>query len=365
MSIEPDGGYGSAELPDEARAAYAMALASGSIPVTAQVAGLQQLADLGLLELSEDGEELRPVDPRQIELQLTGDWRRRAWELELRAATLERDLGALTAEYIAAHGVRRDAIRYLHGRRAIADFVDLSARTAKREILTAQPGNARDHETLRPSLQTTAEQLAKGVELRSLYQHTARFSEPTKDYVREVTSQGGEVRTLDEFFERIVIIDRALAILPAADAGSDTGSDADAGTVEIAVAVADDAVVRFLADVFERTWQRAVKFVPSNAAAASKEVVPEMHVMIKRLLKEGLTDSAIAKRIGVSERTYHTHLARIRTSLGAVSRVQLGYKLAQEEAEEVQQARVADATEHTQLDDRIGYLDERATGNAA
>ncbi|MGH6656068.1 MAG: LuxR family transcriptional regulator, partial [Actinocrinis sp.] len=303
MSIEPHGGYESADLPDEARATYALVLRSGSIPVAAQLAGLQQLADLGLVELSEDGEELLAVDPRQIELRLTGDWRRKAWELELRAATLERDISALTAEYIAANGVRRDAIRYLHGGRAIADFVELSARGAKREILTAQPGGARGHDVLLPSVRVTREQRARGIALRSLYQHTARFSEPTKEYVREVTAHGGEVRTLDEFFERIVIVDRTSAILPAAIGDGEAGQQ---DAVDIAVALGDEAVVRFLADVFDRTWQRAVTFVPSNAAAASKEVVPEMHAMIKRLLKEGLTDSAIAKRIGVSERTYHT-----------------------------------------------------------
>jgi hypothetical protein len=308
-----------ADLPDEARAAYALVLKSGSVPVTAQLPGLQQLADLGLLELSEDGEELLPVDPRQIELQLTSDWRRRAWQLELRAATLERDIGSLTAEFIAANGVRRDSIRYVHGLRAIGDFVDLSSRSAQREILTAQPGGGRPAEVLKAALPLALELLARGVRLCTLYQHSARFSEPTKEYVREVAAHGGEVRTLDEFFERIFLIDRSLAILPA--------------TVDrtVAVAVTDEAVVRFLADVFERNWQRALKFTPARAATSAKEVVPDIHAMIKRLLKEGMTDSAIAKRIGVSERTYHTHLARIRDALGAVSRVQLGYMLAREE----------------------------------
>src|SRR5947209_9212745 len=99
------------ELTDEARATYALILRSGPIPVTSQLPGLQQLADLGLLELSEDGELLRPVDPRRIESQLTSDWRRRAWELELRAAALERDISGLTAQYVAASGARHEAIR--------------------------------------------------------------------------------------------------------------------------------------------------------------------------------------------------------------------------------------------------------------
>jgi len=315
----------SQDLPDEARATYAVILRSGPVPVTSQLPGLRQLAELGLLELSEDGERLRPVDPRRIELQLTSDWRRRAWELELRAATLERDISGLTAQYVAASGVRREAIRYLHGMRAIGDFTELSVRSARREILTAHPGGGKAEEFLGAALPLALDGLARGVVMRSLYQHSGRFSEPTKEYVRELAAHGGSVRTLEEFFEWVIIVDRELAILPA---------DAECSA---AVAVSDPAVVRFLVDVFERNWQRAAEFTPAHAAISSREVVPEIHALIKRLLKEGLTDSAIAKRIGVSERTYHTHLSRIRTTLGAVNRVQLGYMLAREEFESAAQ----------------------------
>lgn len=307
-------------LEDEARATYAFILHSGPVPVTSQLPGLQQLADLGLLELSEDGELLCPADPRRIELQLTSDWRRRAWELELRAATLERDISGLTAQYVAASGVRHESVRYLHGMQAIGDFSELSVRSARREILTAHPGGGKAEEFLSAALPLALDALARGVVMRSLYQHTGRFSEPTKEYVRELTAHGGSVRTLEEFFEWVIIVDRELAILPA---------DAECSA---AAAVSDPAVVRFLVDVFERNWQRAGEFTPAHAAVSSREVVPEIHALIKRLLKEGLTDSAIAKRIGVSERTYHTHLSRIRTALGAVNRVQLGYMLAREEA---------------------------------
>ena len=307
------------DLSDEARATYALVLHGGWVSVTSQLPGLQQLAELGLLELSADGERLRPVDPRRIELQLTSDWRRRAWELELRAATLERDIGELTAQYVAATGVRREALQHLHGMQAIGDFTEVSVRCARREILTAHPGGGKAQEFLGAALPLALDGLTRGVSVRSLYQHSGRFNEPTKEYVRELTAHGGLARTLDEFFEWVIIIDRELAILPA---------DAECSA---AVAVGDPAVVRFLTDVFERNWQRALAFTPSRAALSSPEVVPRIHAMIKRLLKEGLTDSAIAKRIGVSERTYHTHLSRIRTSLGAVSRVQLGYMLAREE----------------------------------
>jgi sugar-specific transcriptional regulator TrmB len=289
------------------------------VPVDSDLPGLEELAELGLVALSEDGSELLAVDPRLASLQLVGEWRRQAWRLELRAATLERDISELSASYVEAKDERREPVRYLHGLRAITQFIDETSYGAREEILTAQPGGGRSAAVLESALPLALDQLARGIRLRTLYQHPARFSEPTKEYVREVTAHGAMVRTLDEFFDRLIIVDRSVAILPATADRS------------VAVAVADKAVVRFLADVFERNWQRATMFTPTRAALSSSEVVPDIHLMIRRLLKEGLTDSAIAKRIGISERTYHTHLARIRKELRADNRVQLGYMLALED----------------------------------
>jgi sugar-specific transcriptional regulator TrmB len=311
---EPVGG-----LSPAAAATYTLIVKSGSVPVDTALSGVEELAELGLLQLSLEGDRYVAMDPRLVELELTSQWRQQARLLQLRAAILERDATALTADYVSARGEERDSVRYVKGLSMIGQYIDDLSRSAESEILTAQPGGGRSAEVLEAALPLALDQLGRGVELRTLYQHSARFNEPTKSYVREVTMRGGQVRTLDEFFERLFIIDRKTAILPANTDRTE------------AVIITDEAVVHFLADVFERNWQRALEFTPSRAALSSSEVVPDIHAMIKRLLKEGLTDSAIAKRIGVSERTYHTHLSRIRTTLGAESRVQLGYMLAQEE----------------------------------
>lgn len=56
------------------------------------------------------------------------------------------------------------------------------------------------------------------------------------------------MRTLDEFFERLIVVDRKVAFIPAPDNDDD------------AVIIKDEAVVRYLADVFDRSWQRATEF---------------------------------------------------------------------------------------------------------
>ncbi|MDQ1020030.1 sugar-specific transcriptional regulator TrmB [Streptomyces afghaniensis] len=317
----PDSGETLPELSEAALAAYEMALRETALAPDTDVPGVDDLARIGLLELSPDDASLRPVDPRLVEARLAAQWRTAAWELELRASEVEHRLAPALRIFMAQAPPERGtpAVEYVHGMTTIRDYITRVTEEATEEILTAQPGGGRPATVLNAVLPLTLEHLRRGVRMRTLYQHPARFNTATKAYVEAVTEGGGEVRTLDEFFDRLIVIDRSRAIVP---------TDEDRTT---AVVIHDRALVRFLTDVFDRNWQRATPFDPTHASHASTEVMPDIHSMIKRLLVEGLTDSVIARRIGVSERTYHSHLARIRESMGAQSRLQLGYLLAREE----------------------------------
>jgi biotin operon repressor len=189
------------------------------------------------------------------------------------------------------------------------------------EILTAQPGGARPGAVLDDAFEAVRERLEAGAAMRTIYQHTARFDEPTKSYARTVIGYGVEIRTLDEFFDRMVIVDRTTAVIPANDERTR------------AAEITEPAVVRFLVGMFERAWSRATPFpfVPTRSAEAAAKVVPEIHRSIQRLLVEGHSDQAIARRLGISERSLQAHIRRIKQSLGASNRLQLGYRLAREE----------------------------------
>lgn len=318
--MEPNTDETRANLTAQALAAFELALQGTLFEPGTDAPGVTELVRMGLLEPSPDRTVLSPVDPRLVEGRLVSAWRTRAWQMELRAAEVEQALEPLVRMFAAQRAPAPQSLEYLHGMAEIGEYVDRISREATEEILTAQPGGGRSAATLAQALPLAQEQLRRGVRMQTLYQHSARFNEPTKNYVEAVSESGGEVRTLDEFFERLFIIDRSLALLPA---NQDRTS---------AVVVRDPALVRFLADVFDRNWQRAMVFAPTGAAHASSEVMPDIHNTIKRLLLEGLTDSVIARRLGISERTYHTHLSRIRKEMGAKTRLQLGYRLAKEEA---------------------------------
>jgi DNA-binding transcriptional ArsR family regulator len=212
-------------------------------------------------------------------------------------------------------------VRYLDGPAAVRDAVDETLWRARHEILMAQPdgpgpGTGPDgvHAVIR-------DPLARGVAMRALFQHSSRFSEPTKEYVQRVMEYGVEVRTLPEFFDRLIIVDGESAFIP--------GGERRPG----AVLIRDRAVVAFLGDVFEKAWVRAGRFPfrPVRAADAAGEVVPDTRRAIKSLLIEGCSDKAIARRLGLSLRSVQGHIAALRDQYGAQHRFQLGYRMARAE----------------------------------
>jgi DNA-binding NarL/FixJ family response regulator len=209
---------------------------------------------------------------------------------------------------------RNSDVREIHGLSAIGQAIDDALSSSRREILTAQPDGPRPREVLDDALESVRRHVAAGVVMRTLYQHTTRFDEATKEYVQEVTRLGASVRTLDEFFDRLIIVDDVAFIAPNADRTS-------------AVAVSEPAIVSFLRDMFNRSWDRAkpFPFVPNHAAMAAREVMPAMRDSIKRLLIKGYPDKQIARRLGISERSLQSHIAGMKRELKAHNRMQMGY----------------------------------------
>jgi len=152
--------------------------------------------------------------------------------------------------------------------------------------------------------------------MRSLYQHSARRSSITHKYVAAVTARGAEVRTLDEFFNRIIVIDRRLAVIPGA------------GGPATALLIREPNLLAYLVDIFERTWERARPFT-NRGSVAQRDIAHEQRQMTIRMLIEGHADPASAKRLGVSPRTYAGYIADLKEEFEAETRFQLGYTMGQ------------------------------------
>ncbi len=113
---------------------------------------------------------------------------------------------------------------------------------------------------------------------------------------------GAQVRTLDEFFNRLIVIDRRLAVIP----GEAT---------DVAVAIHDPNLVSYLADIFDRSWERG-RGVRRARAASESDIAAEVRQLTVRMLTEGHSDPASAKRVGVSTRTYASYVAALKDEYG-------------------------------------------------
>jgi hypothetical protein len=149
--------------------------------------------------------------------------------------------------------------------------------------------------------------------MRTLYQHSARRSSVTHKYVAAVTARGAEVRTLDEFFNRMIVLDRRVVVIPGED-------------LSVAIAVREPSVVAYLVDVFERAWERGRPFT-NKESTMMREIAAEQRAMTIRMLIEGHADPTSAKRLGVSARTYAGYVADLKTEYEAATRFQLGYMM--------------------------------------
>ncbi len=215
----------------------------------------------------------------------------------------------------------------ISGLAEINDAIQQALNQAQHEILTAQPDGPRPQLVLDSALTAIRTRIAAGVRMRTLYQHSTRFDEATKRYAREVAKYGVLIRTLPEFFDRLIIVDRLVAFIPA---------NADRTT---AMRIEEPSVVRFLADIFERAWDRAepYPFLPVRAAEAAPEVIPALRDTIRRLLIEGRSDKEIARRLGISLRSLQAHVAHLKDEYQAQHRLQLGYLMGLGEATQGQQ----------------------------
>ena len=277
------------------------------------------LVDLGLLARDPPTSSYLPVDPATVQARVVAPMGQRAAELLAESTDWANTFADLGLAY------RRTApadlpIVELRGLPNINRFLVAAVGDAQHELLTAQADGARSAAILEEAIERDQRALERGVRMRTLYQHSARRSVVTREYVDRVMKLGAEVRTLDEFFNRLIVVDRRLAIVPGTEP-------------HVAVAIHDAGLVAYLVDIFERYWERARGFT-DRELNTEREVADDVHNMTVRMLVEGHSDNASAKRMGVSTRTYAGYVASLKAEYGVETRFQLGYAIGQQEEPE-------------------------------
>jgi sugar-specific transcriptional regulator TrmB len=278
---------------------------------------LQLLMALNLLVHDRENAVYVPVDPSTVQSHVVGPMTQRGVELLGESSEWARAFGGLSQAWRRSPTAVRGPIAEFHGR-AIQTFINGAVAEAEEELLTAQPQTGRELPSagLKAAADRDKAAIERGVRMRTLYQHSARRHALTRDYVAEVSGAGAEVRTLDEFFNRMIVVDRRLAVIP-----GPTGDD-------VAIAVQEPGLVAYLVDVFERAWERARPFTNVERTMMN-DIAREQRAMTIRMLIEGHSDPVSAKRLGVSARTFAGYVADLKAEYDADTRFQLGYTMGQ------------------------------------
>ena len=272
------------------------------------------LLELGLLHLDPEGATYLPEDPARVQSQVVSPLSQEGGRMLEESSQWARAFGGLSQTWRrASHSERGGPFTYLRDS-AIGSYLDGLVAEVEEEMLTAQPQAGRDASTLAAAAERDIAALERGVRIRTLYQHSARRSTVTHRYVASVTRRGAQVRTLDEFFNRMIVVDRRVALIPGAE------------DLRVAIAVREPSVVAYLVDVFERAWERGRAFTDKESSLL-KDIAVEQRQMTIRMLVEGHADPVSAKRLGVSPRTYAGYVADLKDEYEAETRFQLGYTM--------------------------------------
>ena len=307
---------------DRSTPLYEEIVASGGISTTDNRIGkrgeLQQafelLVEVGLVVRSDDGAFWRAVDPATVQARVVAPLGQQGAELIAESAHWAQAFGTLSHAWRRSPSAVGGPFAEIRGGTTIRTFLESLVSDAEEELLFAQPQDRRGVKQLAEVVAREIALLRRGVRMRTLYQHAARRGSDTRKYVAAVSAEGAEVRTLDEFFNRLIVVDRRTAVIP-----SHEGLDA-------AMVISEPSMVLYLVDMFERHWERARPFT-SSETSLMRDIAAEQRAMTIRMLLEGRADPAGAKRLGVSPRTYAGYVADLKNEFEVETRFQLGYAM--------------------------------------
>ncbi|MFE7588334.1 hypothetical protein ACFU6K_02960 [Kitasatospora sp. NPDC057512] len=310
---------GSTILSAEARELYlAVVRGDGSLPSgpnsNTDDSARDELVRLGLLVPdADDADFLVAVDPAQLSTSLSHSWQRQALELLSRAVSFPSELQELAREFHTPNN-SGGSIEHVRGKALIRQRLEQFRDSGFEEALALQPGGPRQPDLLARMIAYDLKTLSSGTRMRTIYHASTRYHQPTRDYVATLAQAGGQYRTLDEPYTRLIVMDRRVAVIPIDD------------DMSLAAFIYDPAIVDYLAkEVFEQYWSRALEF--EGDRTVPQQVVSRLRQTIIDQMLEGTNHRVIARRLGISERTLARHIAEMRDDYKVDSLFQLGYTL--------------------------------------
>ncbi|MEU7282846.1 helix-turn-helix domain-containing protein [Streptomyces sp. NPDC045431] len=201
----------------------------------------------------------------------------------------------------------------VEGTANIAAALEDAAQQAHEEVVSLHPGRGVSAHMVEDGLARDRRVLRRGVAMRTVHLASSAAMPHMAAYLREVRKAGGQVRTAVTLPHRLIVVDRHLAIVSA------TGRDGQPA----AVVVYDPSLVEVFRSQFEHAWAEAADLGAAAPEEATTGQPDKRQRAVLRLLAEGLTDEAVGRRLGVSDRTVRRLVGDLTVALGATSRFQV------------------------------------------
>jgi DNA-binding CsgD family transcriptional regulator len=275
---------------------------------------LDRLAELSLIKPSAGtGSGFRPVAP-EIAMDLLIS--RQQARLAAEQARMEQSRAA-AAHLIAKcsapdREARQSGSTRLIGVDAVRERLNYLSHNAVTEVMRFAPGGTCADSDVAAHRRCNEEMVRRGVRVRTVYQESIRHHAPTWEYANWLCDIGGEVRTTSTLPTSLVIYDRRQAVVPIDPTNARAGG----------ILLSGDGVVAALTALFEPIWTDAVPI--GTPEEPCPEALSRQESQVLRLLAAGMTDEAVAKRLGCSPRTARRIASQLMERLGAQSRFQAG-----------------------------------------
>ncbi|MFC4335942.1 LuxR C-terminal-related transcriptional regulator [Salininema proteolyticum] len=204
-----------------------------------------------------------------------------------------------------------DAERIL-GRENIQSRLQRLESECESEVLSLSPVNSLPPTRIEESRPLYRQSLARGIRIRAVYLDSVRQDKPTMDHLRWLTAEGGQVRTIPSLPVRMLIVDRARALIPIANERCSDG----------ALLLVNENVVTAMAALFLDVWRESTPIDTGHRGGEQTLTRQEIHVL--RLWSQGLKDDAVARKMGLTSRTIRRISSDLMDKMGAKSRFMAG-----------------------------------------
>lgn len=325
----------SSELSDDAEAVYLLAAAQsvwttrllleqcvGTLPLDEHEvrAVLGQLLELRLLHPAAEhpDTQVRVVAPTVGLNDRLGDLRDRVQDEQRALDRAVEQVVRLQQAYTEAREAHTEhRVERLTGLDAVRSQLEQLAQGVQLEALSFMRG-AQTLESMQASWPLDEQALLRGVNLRSVYLHSALNDPATVAYLRRLEAAGAQTRTVAALPLQLLLVDRTTALVPIDHENAAAG----------ALVVRSRGLVTALLALFEGVWATARQLGEPRRTEVVTLSDTEREAL--RILRTGATDEVVARQLGVSVRTVRRLMSLLLSRFQAQSRFELGLKLGQQ-----------------------------------